>query len=307
MPVKIPDDLPAVKVLEEENIFVMPESRAFTQDIRPLQIAIVNIMPKKSVTETQLLRLLSNSPLQAAVTFLHPRSHTSKNTAPEHLAKFYKNFEDVKEAKFDCLIITGAPVETIDFSAVAYWNELQEIMEWSRSHVYSSLHICWGAQAGLYHHYGIPKYATSQKIFGIFPHKIIEQHNSLLCGFDDVFLAPHSRHTEVRREDILKISSLRILSESDTAGVFIVSIKDDRQIFITGHPEYDQMTLKDEYERDISKGLPTSLPVNYFPDNDHYKIPMVNWRSHASLLFANWLNIVYQKTPFDLNNLEPLV
>jgi homoserine O-succinyltransferase len=307
MPVKIPDGLPAAKVLEEERISLIPESRAFVQDIRPIQVVVVNIMPIKSVAETQLLRLLSNSPLQVAITLLHPRSHQSKNTAPEYLAKFYKNFDEIKHTRFDCLVITGAPVETLDFVEVAYWSELQEIMEWSLSHVYSSLHLCWGAQAGLYHHYGVPKYALPQKVFGIYPHTITKPHSALLHGFDDVFLAPHSRHTDVLREDILKVDSLEILSESDTAGVYMVSTKDYRQVFVTGHPEYDPLTLKGEYERDRAKGLSISLPVNYFPNDDPSKSPVVSWRGHASLLFTNWLNVVYQRAPFNLNELKSLM
>src|SRR3989344_2531776 len=250
MPVKIPDGLPAAKVLEYEGVSVMPESRAFTQDIRPLQIAILNIMPRKSVTETDLLRLLSNSPLQVAVTLLHPRSYTSKNTAPEYLARFYKNFNEVRGAKFDCLIITGATVETMEFREVAYWDELQKIMDWSLRHVYSTLYLCWGAQAGLYHHYGIPKYTLRKKMFGVFSHRITKHRDALFHGFDDCFFAPHSRHTEVRRDDILKVKSLQIVSESDTAGIYMVSANDGRQIFVTGHPEYDRLTLQEEYERD---------------------------------------------------------
>ena len=277
MPVKIPDGLPAAKILEEESISLIPESRAFAQDIRPLQIAVVNIMPIKSVTETQLLRLLSNSPLQVAITLLHPRSHKSKNTAPEYLAKFYKHFDEIKNTRFDCLVITGAPVETLDFTEVDYWNELQEIMNWSLSHVYSSLHLCWGAQAGLYHHYGIPKYVLPQKMFGIYPHKVTTRRSALLHGFDDTFFVPHSRHTHVLREDILKAGHLEILSESDTASVYIVSTKDNRQVFVTGHPEYDQLTLKGEYERDRAEGIPISLPMNYFPNDDPSKLPVVSW------------------------------
>ena len=303
MPVKIPDGLPAIRILERENISVIPESRAFTQDIRPLQIAIVNIMPVKSVAETQLLRLLSGSPLQVAVTFLHPSSHTSKNTAHDHLKRFYKNFKDVRESKFDCLIITGAPVETLDFSEVVYWKELQDILDWSHSNVYSSLHICWGAQAGLYHHYGVRKYTLPKKVFGVFRHTVIEPLNPLLHGYDEVVFAPHSRHTDIQRGDILKTKSLKILCESNEAGVYIVSSKDGRQVFVTGHPEYDRLTLKTEYERDRSKGLAIDPPVNYFPENDPSRPPVVTWRSHASLLFQNWLNTVYQNTPFDLNNL----
>lgn len=306
MPVKIPDHLPARKILEQENIAVISESEAFTQDIRPLQVAIVNIMPLKIATETHLLRLLSHSPLQVAVTLLHPRSYTSTNTEPEHLSKFYKNFEDIRNDCFDCLIITGAPVETIEFNKVAYWDELQQIMEWSRTNVYSSMHLCWGAQAGLYHHYSIPKYTLPQKKFGVFPHRVVANNNALLHGFDDIFFAPHSRYTEVRGEDIRRIGALQILAESDTAGVYLIRTHNDRQIFITGHPEYDQLTLKWEYERDCAKKLGVHIPENYFPDNDPMRHPSISWRSHASLLITNWLNLVYQKTPFDLRAMPRL-
>jgi homoserine O-succinyltransferase len=305
MPVKIPDGLPAIKVLEGENVRVIPERQAFAQDIRPLQIAIVNLMPLKSVAETQLLRLLSNSPLQVSVTFLRLASYQSKNTTPRYLAKFYRDFGEVLKTRFDCLIITGAPVETLPFSAVAYWDELRRVMDWSLGHVYSTLHICWGAQAGLYHHYGVPKHDLSQKMFGIFEHTTLEPRNPILQGFDTVFLAPHSRHTEIRREDVLKNDSLQILSDSEKAGVYIVGNKSGRHIFVTGHPEYDQLTLKEEYDRDRSKGLSISLPINYFPGDDSSRPPVVSWRAHASLLFTNWLNNVYQHTLFDLNELGP--
>ncbi len=306
MPVKIPDGLPAAAVLEGEHVSVIPESRAFIQDIRPLRIAVVNIMPAKSVTETQLLRLLSRSPLQVAVTFLYPHSHSPKNTTPEYLAKFYKHFRDIQGERFDGLIITGAPVETLEFEAVSYWHELKGIMEWSKTNVYSALHLCWGAQAGLYHHWGVPKYSLPQKMFGVFPHTLSGQSSPLLHGFDDVFLAPHSRYTDVRREDILKVPALRILCGSDTAGVYLVSTADDRQVFITGHPEYDQLTLKGEYERDTLKGLAPALPAGYFPDDDPSQTPVAGWRGHANLLFANWLSFVYQHSPFNLAELQPL-
>jgi homoserine O-succinyltransferase len=306
MPVKIPDGLPAAKVLEEEGVAVIPESRAFAQDIRPLRIAVANIMPVKSVAETQLLRLLSNSPLQVSVTLLHLSSHRPKNTAPEYLAKFYKSFEEIRRERFDCLVITGAPVETIRFVEVAYWDELRRIMDWSRTHVYSSLHLCWGAQAGLYHHYGVEKHLLPQKMFGVFPHRVVSRDSALLHGFDDVFNAPHSRYTEVRREDILGVGALRLLAESETAGVYLVGAHDDRQIFISGHPEYDRLALKSEYERDRKKGLNVALPANYFPGDDPTVFPAMSWRGHASLLFTNWLSDVYQKAPFDLDGLEPL-
>lgn len=307
MPVKIPDDLPAAKILQEENISVMPESRAFRQDIRPLRIAMVNIMPNKSLMETQVLRLLCNSPLQVAITFLHPRSHVSKNTAPEHLARFYKSFDEVRDDRFDCLIITGAPVGTLEFAAVTYWDELREIMDWSRSHVYSSLYLCWGAHAGLYHHYGIQKYALPRKISGVFEHRMTRPGSDLLHGFDDIFLVPHSRYAAVRREDILRTGSIEILAESERAGAYIISTRDNRQIFVTGHPEYDRLTLKEEYWRDRGKGLQILLPENYFPDDDLSRSPAINWRSHANLLFANWLHTVYQNAPFNLDDLEPLI
>jgi len=304
MPIKIPDDLPAVDVLNSENIFVMPEDRAFHQDIRPLKIAILNLMPVKIVTETQLLRLIGNSPLQVDVVLLHPKSHVSKNTPQSHLIKFYDTFDDVKNEKFDGLIITGAPVEQLEFEQVDYWEELQAIMEWSVSNVYSTFHICWGAQAGLYYHYGIKKYPLSAKMFGIFPHTVTKKNVRLLRGFDDVFYAPHSRHTEVRAEDIEKVEDLEILSVSEEAGVYIVATKDGRQIFVTGHSEYDPHTLKDEYVRDVSKGLDIEIPKNYFPNDDPTKPPIVNWRAHANLLFSNWLNYyVYQETPYNLDEI----
>lgn len=304
MPVKIPNDLPAARVLEAEGIATIPESLAFAQDIRPLQVAIFNVMPDKPTTETHLLRLLSNSPLQLAVTLLHPGSHVSKNTPPDHLAKFYKKFVDVAAAQFDCLIVTGAPVETLEFNDVRYWNELQQVLDWSRKNVYSTMHICWGAQAGLYHHFRIPKYTLEQKLSGIYRHRVIQQGHPLLRGFDDIFFAPHSRHTGVHREDILRVPTLQLLAESDDAGVYLASTLDGRQIFVSGHPEYDRMTLKDEYERDEAKGLKPRVPLHYFPNDDPTLAPIVRWRSHASLFFTNWLQMVYLGTPFDLNNLE---
>lgn len=305
MPIKIPDDLPAAGILEQENVFVMYENRAYSQDIRPLRILILNLMPNKIVTETQLLRLLSNTPLQVDVDLIYTATYCPRNTSTEYLTKFYETFDQVKERRYDGMIITGAPVEHLSFEEVAYWNELEEIMAWSKIHVYSTLHICWGAQAGLYYHYGIPKYDLPAKMFGVFPHCLSwTKPVKLFRGFDDVFYVPHSRHTEVRRSDIEKISQLRILSESKISGVYAVSDLTGRQIFLTGHSEYDPLTLKYEYERDLERGLPIQLPVNYFPDDDPTKPPIVRWRSSAYLLFANWLNYyVYQETPYDLSQL----
>ncbi len=305
MPINIPSNLPAHEILNKENIFIMTEERAFTQDIRPLRIAILNLMPTKIVTETQLLRLVGNSPLQVDITLLHPKSHKSKNTSEEHLSAFYKTFDEICMNKFDGLIITGAPVEQLDFEEVYYWEELVQIMEWSKHNVFSTLHICWGAQAGLYYHYNIPKYQLKEKLFGIFTHKINEKYIKLFRGFDDYFDAPHSRHTEVRREDIQKVSDLKIIAESEDAGIYIIIEKHGRQIFVTGHAEYDELTLKKEYDRDIEKGLRIKVPKNYFPEDDTKKSPIVRWRSHANLLFSNWLNYyVYQETPFDLNVID---
>lgn len=306
MPIKIPRELPAYKVLNGENIFVMNDQRAETQDIRPLKIAVLNLMPKKIQAENQLLRYLSNTPLQVEIKLIQTKSYTSQNTPLEHLNKFYSYFDDVVNEKFDGLIITGAPVEQLEFEDVAYWNELKEIMEWSNSNVFSTLHICWGAQAGLYYHYGVPKYKLPQKQFGIFTHCINNERAELTRGLDDTFYAPHSRHTGVRREDIEKVDRLEILSESDKAGVFIVSTNDNRKIFITGHLEYDRDTLKDEYFRDKEKGLPINIPENYFPENNTDLTPKMKWRGSAHIVFANWLNYcVYQNTPFnilDINN-----
>ena len=304
MPIRIPDNLPAGETLNGENIFVMYEDRAYHQDIRPLKIAIFNIMPTKITTETQLLRLLGNTPLQVEITLLHPASHTSKNTSVEHLATFYKTFDEVRNERFDGLVITGAPVELMPFEEVNYWRELTEIFEWSKTNVYSTLHICWGAQAGLYYYYGIPKYDLSEKMFGVFPHTKNKQHVKLLRGFDDIFYVPHSRNTEVRREDILKADDLEILSESEESGVYLVASKDGRNIFATGHSEYDPLTLKTEYDRDIAKGLDINVPQNYFPNDDPTQPPIVRWRGHGNLLFLNWLNYyVYQETPYDLTNI----
>ncbi len=302
MPVKIPDALPARKKLEEENIFVMTEKRAAMQDIRPLHIAILNLMPEKEATETQLLRLISNSPLQVDITLMQTASRKSSHTSPEHLASFYKTFDQVEKEKFDGIVITGAPVESLGFEEVSYWPELVEILSWSKENVFSTLHICWAAQAGLFYHYGIEKYPVSDKVFGVFPHKIRVKNHKLLIGFDDVFYAPHSRHTEIRREDILKNNKLQLLAESDEAGVLLVTSKDGREIYITGHLEYDVETLGKEYRRDLGKGLPIKLPKHYFPNDDQNKKPLVNWRCHGNLLFNNWLNyFVYQETPYELD------
>ncbi|NLV18061.1 MAG: homoserine O-succinyltransferase [Bacteroidetes bacterium] len=303
MPLNISDNLPAVKILEKENIFVMRQTRAVHQDIRPLQILIFNLMPVKITTETQILRLLSNTPLQVEITLIYTKMHLSKNTPREHLDAFYKTFDDISTHKYDGMIITGAPIEHLEFTEVDYWDEMVRIMDWANNHVTSTLYICWASQAGLYHHYGIPKYMRKQKISGVFNHKVYNKTNLLLRGFDDEFLAPHSRYTEVRREDIEKIKELDILADSDEAGIYLVASEDLRRVFITGHSEYDPLTLKNEYERDLIKGLDISIPENYFPDDDPVKDPVVKWRSHAHLLFSNWLNYcVYQVTPFLLEN-----
>ncbi|HMD81578.1 MAG TPA: homoserine O-succinyltransferase [Anaerolineales bacterium] len=304
MPVKIPNTLPARATLERENIFVMDEERAIHQDIRALRVAILNLMPTKIATETQLLRLLSNSALQVEVTLLHTATHESKNTDAEHLLNHYLTFEDVRAEKFDGLIITGAPVEQMPFEEVEYWDELTQIMDWTETNVESALHICWGAQAGLYHRYGIPKYDLPNKVFGVYEHRVLLRTESLLRGFDDIFLAPHSRHTEIRRADVEKVDELNILAESDEAGLYILGTKDGRRIFVTGHSEYDPFTLKREYDRDVNKGLPIHVPQNYYPNNDPTQTPTVRWRGHANLLFSNWLNYyVYQVTPYDLNQI----
>ena len=301
MPIKIPDQLPAFKTLTNENIFVMGEGRAVHQDIRPLKIVLLNLMPTKIATETQLLRLLGNTPLQVEVTLLRTGTHQSKNTPEEHLLNFYQTFDTISDEMFDGMIITGAPVEQMDFEEVDYWPELTAIMDWSDRHVFARLYICWGAQAALYHHYGIPKYPLPAKQFGIFKHHITEKNVKLLRGFDDVFYAPHSRHTEIRRADIEKVNGLKILAESNEAGVYIVGNKKNRQVFITGHSEYDPLTLKAEYDRDVAAGLPIEIPVNYFDHDDPTAEPLVRWRGHSHLLFANWINyFVYQETPFDL-------
>ena len=302
MPIKIPNHLPAADVLRRENIFVMSETRASTQDIRPLQILILNLMPKKIETETQLTRLLGNTPLQVEMELIHTKSYESKNVTREHMLKFYQTFDDVKHRNFDGLIITGAPVEHLPFEEVEYWEELCQIMEWSKTHVHSTFHICWGAQAGLYYHFGIRKYPLPEKLSGIYPHTADYKNSMLLRGFDDVFPVPQSRHTTVRREDIEKVPALKILASSEEGGVYAVSTKNGKQIFITGHSEYDANTLADEYYRDLDQGKNPHLPVNYFPNDDPTKLPRVTWRSHANLLYSNWLNyFVYQTTPFDLS------
>ena len=305
MPIKIPNHLPAADVLLRENIFVMNETRAATQDIRPLQILILNLMPKKIETETQLARLLGNTPLQVEMELIHTESYESKNVTRDHLLKFYKTFPEVKHRNFDGLIITGAPVEHMPFEEVEYWNELCEIMEWSKTHVHSTFHICWGAQAGLYYHFGIPKYPLPEKLSGVYPHTADYKNSMLLRGFDDVFPVPQSRHTTVRREDIEKVPALKILASSEEGGVYAVSTKNGKQIFITGHSEYDSNTLADEYYRDLDQGKNPHIPVNYFPHDDPTNLPVVTWRSHANLLYSNWLNyFVYQTTPFNLSDLN---
>lgn len=304
MPIKIPNDLPAVKTLQEENIFVMTHTRASTQDIRPLRIVLLNLMPKKIETETQLSRLLGNTPLQIELELVRMKSHEAANTPQHHLLSFYKTFDDIRDERFDGMVITGAPVEQMPFEDVDYWPELCQIMAWSKTNVHSTLHICWGAQAGLYYHYGIDKQQLPKKLFGVFPHRVEYKRSILFRGFDDEFMVPHSRHTTVRREDIEKVDDLRILASSEEAGVYAVFTNMGRQIFITGHSEYDADTLKNEYLRDIAAGKPIELPKNYFPDDDPTRQPLVRWRSSANLLFSNWLNyFVYQTTPYDLRSL----
>ena len=307
MPIKVKDNLPAIETLNQENIFVITEKRALTQDIRPLKILILNLMPTKIATETQLLRVLGNTPLQIDVSFMHTKSHMPTHISKSHLETFYGTFDDYKDQKFDGMIITGAPVEMLDFEKVDYWQELCEIMEWTKSHVTSTFHICWGAQAALYYHYGIKKYPLNQKMFGIFPHQVVSEkkHKMLLRGFDDTFYVPHSRHTEIREEDIVKVPELEILATSPEAGVYIVCAKSDRQFFVTGHSEYDDITLANEYFRDKDKGLDIAVPVNYFPDDDPTKTPQVSCRSHANLLYSNWLNyFVYQTTPYNIEDID---
>ena len=301
MPIQIPNDLPATGILQNENIFVMSETRAVSQDIRPLEIVLLNLMPTKIVTETQLSRLLGNTPLQVHLELMHMSSHKSKNVSQEHLLTFYKSFEELKDRKFDGMVIIGAPVENMEFEDVDYWDELCRIMEWSKTNVHSTFHICWGAQAGLYYHYGVQKKPLDEKMFGVFKHKADYKRAILLRGFDDEFWVPHSRHTTVLREDIEKVPGLRILASSEEAGVYAIMNKEGRQIFITGHSEYDVDTLQREYLRDKNLGLPIHVPENYFPNDDDTQEPIVRWRAHANLLFSNWLNyFVYQTTPYDL-------
>lgn len=305
MPIRISSDLPAFKTLGEENIFVMAKDRAEHQDIRPLKVIILNIMPKKIETECQLLRLLSNTPLQVDIELLQMASHVSKNTSSHHLEAFYKTFDEIKGDRYDGMIVTGAPVELLDYEDVDYWQEITQIFEWSKTHVFSTLHICWAAQAGLYYHFGVPKYPLKQKMFGIFPHKAKVENSLLLRGFDDIFYVPHSRNTEVRSEDIEKIPQLEILTSSDMSGVHIIANKNGRQYFITGHSEYDRETIGEEYFRDLKKGIDIQLPYNYFPNDDPTNTPVFSWRCTANLMFSNWLNYcVYQRTPYNLDELE---
>ena len=308
MPVRIPNKLPARKILAAENIFVMKKERAERQDIRPLRFAILNLMPNKITTETQILRLISNSPLQTEVVLLHTESYSPKNTTQDHLEAFYTNFSAIKNMRFDGLIITGAPVGRMEFEEVEYWEELTQIMEWSKHNVFSTLHTCWGAFAGLNYHYGITKYLLQEKIFGVYEHNILKPLNKLLRGFDDTFWVPHSRYSALKTEEIMLCPELEILAESEIAGVYLAATKDFRQVFLTGHPEYDRMTLHDEYMRDIDGGIKIEVPENYYPDNNPQLTPKANWRGHANLLFTNWLNYcVYQETPFDLHNVEDYV
>ena len=305
MPIKVPNGLPAVKTLKDENIFVMTHKRAAKQDIRPLKILLLNLMPKKIETETQFARLLGNTPLQVEMEMMYTTSHKSKNTSEEHLLAFYKTFDEIKDNKYDGMIITGAPVENMEFEEVEYWDELCEIMEWSKSHVTSTFHICWGAQAGLYYHYGIQKHPLPKKCFGVYPHKVDYKRSILFRGFDDTFMAPQSRHTTVYAEEIKKVKGLKILASSKETGVYAVSTSKGKQIFVTGHSEYDKDTLKNEYLRDKEKGLEIDIPKNYFPNDDPSKEPIVSWRAHANLLFSNWLNyFVYQTTPYDIETIE---
>ena len=304
MPVNIPRELPARATLEGEGVFVMTEGRAGHQDIRPLEIAIVNLMPTKIATETQLLRLLGNTPLQVRVTLLHMGSHESRNTSSQHLETFYAQFDEVEQRKFDGLIITGAPIETLPFEEVDYWDELTRVLDWSREHVFATLHVCWGAQAALYHHYGVPKYPVDGKIFGVFDHDVLDPASPVLRGFDETFPAPHSRHTEIRVEDIAAVPDLKLLATSPEAGVYLVGSVDGRQLYVTGHPEYERHTLAGEYERDIARGLTIDVPHQYYPGDDPGREPRMTWRSHAYLLYANWLNYaVYQRTPFDADHI----
>ncbi|MGI6238721.1 MAG: homoserine O-acetyltransferase MetA [Christensenellales bacterium] len=305
MPIKIPNSLPATETLLSENIFVITETRALTQDIRPLKIALINLMPTKIATETQLARLLGNTPLQVELELVHMSSHESRNTPVDHMLAFYKTFDEIKDQKFDGMIITGAPVEHLDFEQVDYWDELCRIMEWSKTNVTSTFHICWAAQAALYYHYGIGKYDLGGKLFGVYPHKIEHKRSMLMRGFDDNFMVPQSRYTTIRREDILQVPELKILASSDKGGIYALATKLGRQIYITGHSEYDADTLKLEYQRDKEAGRDTAIPENYFPDDDDTREPSVTWRSHANLLYSNWLNYyVYQTTPYDISTIN---
>ena len=305
MPVNIPKGLPAIEILKKENIFVMDNERASGQDIRPLRLAIVNLMPIKITTETDLIRLLSNSPLQLEIDFIKLKSHTSKNTPIRHMQMFYKTFESVSKQKYDGMIITGAPVEQLDYKDVTYWDEITQIFDWARHNVTSTLFICWAAQAGLYHYYGVPKYNLDEKMFGVFRHNVLDKKNQIFRGFDDEFFAPHSRHAEVRKKDIDKVKGLKVLSTSDDAGVYMVMGREGREFFITGHSEYSPFTLDTEYKRDLDKGLPIKMPVNYYRDDNPELGPLVRWRSHANLLFTNWLNyFVYQLTPYNIDDIE---
>ncbi len=304
MPVKIPSTLPAVKILTEENIFVMDDRRAMMQDIRPLKIAILNLMPTKETTETQLLRMLGNTSLQIEITLLSMASHESANTSREYLDAFYRTFDSVKDQKFDGLVITGAPVENMPFEEVDYWEEMTRIMDWSKTHVFSTLHICWASQAALFHQYGIDKHRLDDKAFGIFEHRVLNPLHKLVRGFDESFNAPHSRHTTIYKHDIERIPELEILAESDEAGVYLIASRDGRSIYVSGHSEYDADTLAKEYARDVAKGLKIDVPKNYFPDDDPTRAPRVTWRAHGNLLFVNWLNyFVYQETPYDINTI----
>ena len=305
MPLIIPKTLPAYDALYEENVFVMHRERALSQHIRPLEILILNLMPTKIATETQIARLLANTPIQVHMTLLQTASHAATHVSAAHLEAFYKTFDEVKNDRYDGMIITGAPVEQMDFEEVTYWEEITEIFDWARTHVTSTLYICWAAQAGLYHHYGVPKYPLDQKMFGIFEHRVLEPFHSIFRGFDDCFYVPHSRHTEVRREDILKVPELTLLSESKDAGVYMAMARGGREFFVTGHSEYSPHTLDTEYRRDLGKGLPIEIPRNYYVDDDPDKGPLVRWRAHANLLFSNWLNyFVYQETPYNINDIE---
>ena len=305
MPIKIPNELPAVRVLEDENIFVMTERRAMTQDIRPLKILLLNLMPNKIDTETQFSRLLGNTPLQVELELIHTKSHKSKNTSEDHLLAFYKCFDDIKEKKYDGMIITGAPVEKMAFEDVEYWEELCTIMEWSKKHVHSTFHICWGAQAGLYYHFGIDKFMLPEKLSGVYKHKVDKKRSILFRGFDDEFLVPHSRYTGISREEVEANPKLKLISSSDKAGVYAIATENGKQVFITGHPEYDELTLKKEYDRDVAAGINPNVPDNYFEDDDPTKPVIVRWRAHANLLYSNWLNyFVYQTTPYNLDEIN---